>query len=164
MSKSLELKVREPEPNEFDEIYLMGFDTWGDGAKLADYLECCRNSPKYRHGQWFVLERNGDLVSSLLVHSFGDDVFGIGSIATNPAQRNSGFASVLIERVLEYLQKHRGSRVTYLYSDINPKFYEGFGFVCLPSGLQKYSTTTCMVRFAKEFQADLHKLKPPTYF
>lgn len=163
MTKNYELKIRGPKAEEFDEIYRMGFDVWADGDTLENYFEGCRNSPKYKKGEWFVLEKSGSLLSSLLVHSFDDNIYGIGSIATNPDQRKNGYASVLIESVINNLQTNRNSKITYLYSDINPEFYERFGFRRLPSELQKYSTTTCMVRFA-DFQIDISKLNPPTYF
>lgn len=155
--------VREPRTEEFDEVYKMGFDVWADGSSLENYLEGCRTSPKYRQGEWFVLENNGNLLSSLLVHSFTDNIYGIGSIATNASQRKNGNASILIEKVLDELQNNRNSKVTYLYSDINPEFYERFGFKILPHDLQKYKTTTCMARFA-DSKIDFGKLNPPTYF
>lgn len=155
--------IRQPRTEEFDEIYKMGFDVWADGSSLENYLEGCRTSPKYRQGEWFVLENNGNLLSSLLVHSFAENIYGIGSIATNAKLRKNGYTSILIENVLNKLQKQRNSKITYLYSDINPKFYERFGFKVLPLELQKYKTTACMVRVV-DSEIDFDKLNPPAYF
>ncbi len=155
--------IRKPHAEEFDEIYKMGFDVWADGSSLENYLEECRTSPKYRQGEWFVLERNRALLSSLLVHSFADNVYGIGSIATPVDQRKKGYASALIKSVLNDLQKNRSSKVTYLYSDINPEFYQRFGFKILPPPLQKYKTTTCMVCLT-DSEINFSKLSPPPYF
>lgn len=163
MTKNFDFKTREPKTEEFDEIYKMGFDVWADGESLESYLDGCRTSPKYRNGEWFVLEKNGSLLSSLLLHSFENNIYGVGSIATATNQRKNGYASVLIENVLRNLQTNRNSKITYLYSDINPEFYERFGFKILPQSLQKYKTTTCMVRFT-DSEIDFGKLNPPTYF
>ena len=33
-----------------DDIYLMGYDAWGEGETQADYLNICSSSPKYAQG------------------------------------------------------------------------------------------------------------------
>lgn len=157
-------KVREPTASEFDAIYKMGFDVWSDGNTLDEYLYDCRDSVKYRQGRWTVLEKNGILVSSLLIHSFGNNIFGIGSIATSPTHRKFGHASKLIEAVLKNLQEQQNAKLIYLYSDINPEFYQRFGFVQLPNEQQQYSTSTCMALMLKGFEFDFKQLNPPKYF
>ncbi len=142
----------------------MGFDVWSDGDILEKYLEVCRTSVKYRQGRWLVLEQNGVLISSLLIHSFGNDAFGIGSIATATTQRKSGHPSVLISSTLRDLQEQQNAKLIYLYSDINPDFYLRFGFVQLPKELQKYPTSTCMVHMTKGFEVDFGQLNLPKYF
>ena len=130
------------------------------------YLNGCRNSPKYRQGEWCVLEHSScGLVSSLLIHKFKSDEYGIGSIATPLEMRKNGWASFLIESVLESLEKDRKANVVYLYSDINPEFYRRFGFVVLPENLQKCQDSVCMVRFKKDSKKTMiDNLQPPTYF
>jgi N-acetylglutamate synthase-like GNAT family acetyltransferase len=157
-------KVREPTANDFDAIYEMGFDVWSDGDTLEEYLNGCRNSVKYRHGQWFVLEEDKNLVSSLLIHSFDNYIFGIGSIATSAPHRKFGHASKLIDAVIKNLQEQQNAKLIYLYSDINPEFYHRFGFVPLPKEQQQYSTSTCMVLMTKGFEVDFQQLNPPKYF
>jgi predicted acetyltransferase len=160
----MQLTIREPKADEFEYIYKMGFDVWSSGNSLEKYLDGCRRSSKYQQGQWFILEDNNGLLSSLLMHSFGESIFGIGSIATEVSKRKNGYASALIEKVLENLEAEKNFKLVYLYSDIEPKFYERFGFIRLPPELQKYSSSTCMVRFSKEFRASLDRLNPPDYF
>lgn len=156
--------IRKALENELDIIYQMGFDAWSDGSTLENYLEDCRASVKYRQGQWLVLEKNEELISSLLIHSFGNNVFGIGSIATAHMHRKYGHASRLITFTLESLVRDKNAKAIYLYSDINRDFYHTFGFVTLPKESQKYSTSTCMVYMPKGCEVDLEQLNSPKYF
>jgi hypothetical protein len=55
-------KVRTAFPNELEEVYMMGFDAWADGASEKDYLDVCRSSTKYQSGKWYVLENVGKAV------------------------------------------------------------------------------------------------------
>ncbi len=107
-------KVKEPAASELDTIYEMGFDVWSDGETLEKYLNGCRTTVKYRQGRWLVLEQNGTLISSLLIHSFGNDVFGIGSIGTAAKRRKNGHASVLIAATLRDLWEQQNANLVYL--------------------------------------------------
>lgn len=65
------------------------------------------------------------------------NVFGIGSITTTMNDRRKGYASLLIKKVVDELQKQRNKPII-LYSDINTLFYKKLGFVELPTSKQKY--------------------------
>lgn len=95
--------LRLAEPDELDIVYLMGFDVWGDGLSLDEYLSCCRSNGKYSKGTWYVLVEKEQVVSALIVYSgtFGlqKGCFGLGSIATHPQLRHKGYASKLIHLV-----------------------------------------------------------------
>lgn len=157
-------KTRKAIPSEFDQVYMMGFDVWSEGTE-PEYLTVCRTSTKYAKGTWYVLEAdNGELVCSLIVYRFSADQFGIGSIATPKNLRRQGYATQLLADVLNELAHEASGVKVFLYSDIDPKFYEGFGFVQLPSIAQRYKTTTCMVRGADVVRFFSDKLSTPEYF
>ncbi|MBY0385346.1 GNAT family N-acetyltransferase [bacterium] len=154
---------RKADKSEFDPIFMMGFDAWAEGSE-SDYLNTCRTSPKYAHGDWYVLENeNGAIISSLIVYKFGSGEYGIGSIATVKNLRRQGNASKLISDVLEQIEKESPKATLFLYSDIIPDFYERFGFVQLPLTAQRYKTTTCMVR-GKDTKKFLAPETTPEYF
>ncbi|MBI3016721.1 MAG: GNAT family N-acetyltransferase, partial [Deltaproteobacteria bacterium] len=89
--------VRKAKPKDLDSIYLMGIDVWSDGNTKAEYLFECRNSPKYKKGEWFVLVDSQDNpVSSLITYTLTEKTIGIGSIATPQSLRKRGYASELI--------------------------------------------------------------------
>jgi predicted N-acetyltransferase YhbS len=156
--------IRKAKPSEFDQIYMMGFDVWAEGPE-ADYLVGCRTSSKYARGTWYVLENeSGKLVSSLIVYQLSPGQFGIGSIATPVALRKQGYASVLIAKVLAQLDLISTKTIVFLYSDIEPQFYERFGFVQLPAEAQRYKTTTCMVRCENPGGPFADQSATPEYF
>jgi len=114
-----------------DAIYTMGYDVWGDNQPEETYLKGCRASQKYKQGQWYYLEHNNTVVSSLIVYTdcFGlqTNFAGIGSIATRPDARRKGFASALLENRLKFLADG-GIEGVFIFSDIDTAFYQKHGF------------------------------------
>jgi GNAT superfamily N-acetyltransferase len=56
---------------------------------------------------------------------------GIGAVFTPPLRRGKGYASQLVERLLE-MERRDGALLAGLFSEIGPSFYERFGFVAVP--------------------------------
>ncbi len=155
--------------SDMDEIYLMGYDVWGEGEPIDAYLEICRNAPKYKRGRWFVLtDEQGEVVSSPIVYrgtfNLEAPAAGIGSIATPGALRRRGYAAHLVRGVLDLLTQE-GAHQVYLFSDISPEYYEKLGFRKLPPDFQKYPESICMVwgREVEDFASE-ENFAPPTYF
>ncbi len=154
---------RKADQSEFDQIFMMGLDAWAEGAE-TEYLADCRTSAKYARGNWYVLENeSGALISSLIVYRLGSNEYGIGSIATPKALRKQGHASRLISDVLQQIEEESPEAIIFLYSDIEPEFYERFNFVRIPPLAQRYKTTTCMVR-GKDIGKFSDKMDTPEYF
>lgn len=135
------MKIRKAKANDLNTIYLMGFDAWSGGDALEKYLQGCIGSPKYQMGSWYVLEKGGDIMASLIVYTnalkLPHDSLGIGSVATVNKQRNKGYASLLVEQVCQ-LYKTSGFEFAYLFSEIGSGFYQRLGFLELHD--------TCMVK------------------
>jgi ribosomal protein S18 acetylase RimI-like enzyme len=126
-------KTRRATPTEFDQIYRMGSDVWCEGSEDA-YLASCRDSTKYAHGIWYVLESyDGELLSSLIVYDFEEGRYGIGSIATPTSFRKQGHASQLLAEVVRLIEEESPGATLFLYSDIDPSFYEKFEFTRVPA-------------------------------
>ncbi|MFT9267805.1 hypothetical protein [Oenococcus sp.] len=49
-------KLRKALSAELTQIYMMGYDTWGEHQAVTAYLQECRLSTKYQQGTWWVLE------------------------------------------------------------------------------------------------------------
>jgi predicted N-acetyltransferase YhbS len=160
------MNIRLAAQNDHDSIFMMGYDVWSEGVDELAYLDRCRTSPKYAKGIWYVAEDKGQLLSSLIVYEISDCIYGIGSIATSPRLRKSGFASWLIKDVIDILAKRSdNSSVIFLYSDINPKFYERFQFCPVPDKFQNHLPSVCMVRPTEEVKKIVTcTVKVPSYF
>ena len=158
--------IRKAAPKDLDSIYLMGIDVWSDGSTEQEYLSECRSSPKYKKGEWFALVDSQDNpVSSLITYTLTENAIGIGSIATPKSLRKQGYASELIRGVISHYESKEQTRIFFLFSDIESKFYEKFGFVSLPVEHQQYKTSTCMVRCLNLKQLlSQSAFRPPTYF
>lgn len=159
------MQIRKAHPHEYDDIYKMGFDVWGEEQELEIYLEGCRQSPKYKQGTWYVLvDERGLLYSSLIKYLFTEEVCGIGPIATPLAFRKQGHASELIEKSLELFEREGIKRI-FLFSEIGAAFYEKFGFLQLPEQFQQYKDSTCMIRGVKILEIEQEStFIPPKYF
>lgn len=154
---------------DFDEIYMMGYDVWAEGAAEEAYLADCRNSVKYKTGVWYKLVADtGELLASMIVYNFdrigGRSVCGFGSVATAMTQRRKGYAQAMIE-LANYDYKNYDA--IFLYADINPAYYERLGFAVLPDALQASPQSVCMVKSEDSSLIDALLQMPadlPTYF
>ena len=155
---------RPARPEEMDEVYLMGYDAWGAGDGADAYLAACAASPKYATGRWLVLEDGGILLSSLIVYDLGGPAAGLGSIATAPERRGHGHASRLTAAAAGAIEGAGKSRI-FLFSDIEPAFYERLGFRALPARFQRKPGSCCMVR-TDDLGALVREpgFEPPEYF
>lgn len=128
--------VRPAVTEDMDAIYLMGFDVWGEEQTEEEYLAGCRDSKKYKLGEWRCLTVDGIVVSSLITYKnqfdLVDRYVGIGSIATHPDYRRHGHASYLIQNCINSCLKEN-SLGLLMFSDVEPAFYEKFGFTVVES-------------------------------
>jgi predicted acetyltransferase len=151
--------VRKATKSEVDNIYLMGYDVWGDSSNIETYLDSCRNSKKYAHGQWYVLIVDGLPVSSLIVYhnqfKLNDNNYGIGSISTSSEFRKNGYAKALINLMVAQIFISTEARIIFLHSDIGHLFYENLGFQCVSDGSE------CMYK-KKSIDVELGRI--PSYF
>lgn len=157
------VNVRKATLDELDAIFRMGYDVWGKGSE-EEYLKECRSSAKYARGEWYILEtKKSELASCLIVYLLPRKQIGLGSLVTSAPLRHQGFAKKLISEVLLKLELENPSSVLFLYSDIDPKFYEQFQFRRVPLMAQRYETTVCMVK-GKNPNDFTHIDDTPEYF
>ncbi len=139
--------TREGVPEDLETIFMMGFDTWHNGMSQRRYLNELMSSSKYPQGQWYVLENEGELVSSLIVYRQGFDLlpecWGVGSVATPPALRRRGYAEKMIRHVIG-LARRAEVRGIYLFSGVGTGYYGKFGFECVEAA-QPEGQAPCMV-------------------
>ena len=162
-------KIREATDKDMKVVYMMGYDVWGDRMLSQEYVTMCQGSSKYKKGKWYVLEETDskELLSSLIVYelNLSEDLLvrGIGSIATPLHLRQKGYASILIEEVINKLEQNIDCNNFFLYSDIGSDFYRRFNFIEIPSSKQKYKDSICMY-YSKENDIDSISFDIPDYF
>lgn len=159
--------VRLAQKNDLPTIHTMAHDTWGEGLPMDEHVARCLASPKYKKGQWFVLEQDGELKCTLICYrdAFGlpENVIGIGSVATMPIHRKKGFASKLLREVMDRRSEVDGF---FLFSEVDPTIYAKHGFVILPKEFQRYVAAVSMMRPAGKSLDILLScgFKSPDYF
>lgn len=145
--------LRKARATDLRSIYLLGFDAWGDGAPLEEYLSICAASTKYRRGTWHVLEDPaGKIVSAAIAYPLADGMVGLGSICTDPAARGRGYGGALVQGLMGWLEESEEARAFLLFSDIRPEFYAKFGFKVLPEEMQRHPPSVTMLRCPPDFQ------------
>ncbi|WP_163103064.1 GNAT family N-acetyltransferase [Peribacillus alkalitolerans] len=162
-------KIREATKEDMIEIYMMGFDVWGDDMHSHEYITMCQDSSKYKKGKWYVLEETDTkaLLSTLIVYGLNPSedliVKGIGSIATPVQLRKNGYASLLVKATINKLEQEENCNNFFLYSDIGTDFYKRLGFVALPNESQNYKDSVCMY-YSKENDISSISYDIPNYF
>lgn len=151
------LVVRRVSDEELDEVFLMGYDSWGANLPVEMYLESCHASYKYKLGEFYVLEdEEGNFLSSCIVYSltaFGgvvsENAVGLGSLATSATERHKGYATLLLSQLMAALEQ-KGVDAFFIHSDIHPKMYQNLGFEPAPESMRRTRDTSIpMLRLSK---------------
>jgi len=124
---------------DMESIYMMGFDAWGENTTRKEYINACGNSEKYKLGKWYCIEKDNEIVSSIIIYcgsfGLGEKYCGFGSIATSPIHRNKGYAGHLIAESIKGLVQEQYSGV-FLFSEVGTSLYSKHGF-CQVTGYEK---------------------------
>ena len=114
---------------------------WGAGLTLAEHLRHRSEAAPFRAAEWWVAQRDGDVVSSLARYSLRFVVedesckgVGLGSVFTPEQERGQGLATDLCKHVLEDA-RGRGEGLALLFSEIGASLYARLGFEVLDSSL-----------------------------
>lgn len=112
---------------------------WGGGLTRDEFFENRLNSPQFQRSRRFVGLIDDEVVVSLAAYTCrfqlqGDllDGVAIGSVYTKEDHRGHGYASQLMSYV-DRIHTTGGAKLSVLYSDISPQFYERLGYVTCPS-------------------------------
>jgi len=116
---------------------------WAGDRNFADYAAdfgaVSASGFGRRRFRTLGLSLDGELVTSCKRYQrelrCGERTFraaGIGAVFTPEAQRGRGYATAFLGALLD-AERASGTDLVYLFSDIQPAFYERLGFVQLPS-------------------------------
>jgi GNAT superfamily N-acetyltransferase len=125
-------------------IYRESHTLWGAGLSAEDYLglwrDVSRTAWARKHARFFVwLDDEGEVLSSMKVyrprvrlHDSVSRLCVLGAIFTPAELRRRGHATAMVRHALRQ-ERHEGSRMALLFSDIGTSFYESLGFRPLPA-------------------------------
>lgn len=126
-----------------DQILGLTYDTWNEGLTDHAYAQWYRAQIRTpwgrKHLQRFALvDDAGRLLATAKRYRYrvrldgrSGWMAGIGAVFTPPLQRGRGYASQLIERLLE-MERGDGVLFAGLFSEIGTSFYERLGFSAVP--------------------------------
>ena len=150
-------KLIKAHPNDLDRIYAMGYDVWGGDKTYQEYLEECRSSVKYKKGTWYILIVDGEVVSSCILYNLTVNTLGIGSLATVSEKRGLGYASTILNEILNCKKDY----LYFLWSDIATTLYESVGFTVFEAIYQTHKGSSLMY-YPSNYKIDFDNL--PNYF
>ena len=122
-----------------DQIVSLTFDIWNEGLSERGYSQWNAAQLRTPWGRQHLhrlalIDDAGQLLATakryrLRVRLDGRDgwMTGIGAVFTPPLQRGKGYASRLIEELLE-MERREGALLAGLFSEIGASYYERFGF------------------------------------
>ncbi len=164
--KGKNMIFRKAKPDEIEGLFAEGYKVWSRNRTFEQY--CSDNSKEDANGTRYVLEKDGEIVSSLMLLKLNDfqgrDVYGIGSVLTPKRHSGQGYASILLKKSIETVSKEA---MIFLHSDISPEFYFRFGFRTLPAHYQKKEASACMLRCTEDVWGELmaaSSVQVPSYF
>lgn len=158
---------RQAAKEEIPYLFQEGYKEWSKNRTFKQY--CIDNNKDDEIGTRYVIEEDGQVVSSTVLLRLksinGSPVYGLGSILTSKDHRGKGYGIALIKKCIDLASNDNS--IIFLFSDINPSYYEKFGFRILPKGLQKCKKSICMAYCNDSVWNELIKVdvdRLPDYF
>lgn len=137
--------LRLVQPEDLRTVLAFGFEAWKRDRTFDQYCADQDRDPNHLRGTRYLLEdTSGRPVSALNVLRFRANLIGLASVATDPAHRRHGHASLLVRAVMELHRFAQPDLRFVLFSEIGPAFYERQGFRVLPPGHQRFLPSVAM--------------------
>ena len=158
---------RQAAKEEISFLFQEGYKEWSKNRTFEQY--CIDNSKDDAIGTRYVIEENSQIVSSAVLLRLksiqGKAVYGLGSILTSKSHRGQGYGIELVRKCMSLIAGD--NTIIFLYSDINPAYYEKLRFQILPNKLQKYEKSVCIAYCNEAVWNELIKVNGdviPDYF
>lgn len=121
-------------------------DVWSLGLTLTEHVARREKSALHRRAHWIVGCLGGKVVAALAshpvrfwLHGRSFPGIGIASVHTLDAYRGQGIAPRMI-RWAESHEQQAGARISTLFCDIDPRYYERLGYTLCPAHIGWAST------------------------
>ncbi len=137
--------VRRAFDADMEELLSFGYDAWGEGRSLKEFVASYHIDPKLRRGEWYILELpDGSLCAKLKVLRFRRGLLGIASLSTRPSMRGGGYASLITRAVMEACRLEDADARFILFSEARTALFERLGFYVLPVEQQHFKPAIAM--------------------
>jgi GNAT superfamily N-acetyltransferase len=125
------------------EILGLTFEIWNEGLTARAYSQWNAAQLRTPWGRanlqrLALVDDGGRLLATAKRYRFGMRLdgrtgwmSGIGAVFTPPTQRGRGYATQLVERLLD-MERRDGALLAGLFSEIDPAFYQRLGFASIP--------------------------------
>lgn len=138
-------RLRRVAPHEESEILAFGFDIWGEGRTLQEYVAGSNSIRRDQGRERFVFEAiDGRLLSKIHVLRFAPGLIGLASLATRPDERGKGYGSIVIRATMEMIRIENADTRFLLFSEVKPEIYKRLGFRVLDEDMQRYKPSLAM--------------------
>jgi GNAT superfamily N-acetyltransferase len=138
-------RIRLVQPEDQATVLAFGYDAWGDGKSLADFVVGYEQSRNHLRGTRYLLETlEGVPVAGLNALRFRRGLMGLASVATDPAHRGKGHSALLVRGVMELQRFLHGDLRFLLFSEVPPSVYGRHGFRVLPTEHQRFLPSVAM--------------------
>jgi len=138
-------RMRLVQPEDCPAVLAFGYDAWGEGKTLAEFVAGYDHSRNHQRGTRYLLETlAGVPVAGLNTLRFRRGLMGLASVATDPAQRGKGYSALLVRAAMELQRFSHGDLRFLLFSEVPPSVYERHGFHVLPPEHQRFLPSVAM--------------------
>ncbi|AFA48375.1 GNAT family N-acetyltransferase [Acetobacterium woodii] len=148
--RSMNITFRPAKLQEREILFREGYREWPKNRTFEEY--CSDNAKEDEYGIRYIMAIDDEILSSVILLELksimGKKVYGIGSVLTPQNHTGKGYATTLLRKCLQQIENN--DPLIFLYSDINPAFYQRLSFRILPLEFQKVKKSTCMVRCRDE--------------
>lgn len=139
-------RVRVVAPEDEATVLRFGFSAWGDGRSLDEFVASYGQERHHLRGVAYMLELlDGTPVSALNTVRLARHRLGIARVATDPSWRRQGYATMLLEAVMEIVHSESADIRFLLFSEVGSSFYERLGFCRLPDEQQYFLPFEAMI-------------------
>ncbi len=138
-------KVRVVAPQDEATVLAFGYDAWGQGASLAEFIASYAQDRNHIRGVRYLFELpGGEIVANLNTLRFARGLIGLASLSVHLQHRRKGYGTTLVRAVMELLRLEDPQVRFMLFSEVNPKIYEKLGFNRLSSEVQLHLPSVAM--------------------
>ena len=138
--------IRAASPEDDSVILSFGYDAWGDGKSLEDFITEYQTDKNHIRGTRYLFQLySGEVVANLNTIRFARSLVGIASLSVHPDYRRRGYGALLLRGVMEVFRQEDPAARFLLFSEVDPKMYQKIGFNRVPDVGQGYLPSVAMI-------------------